>query len=137
MKKRIAMLLVLVMLFALSATAMADDAVPEEGGKNELQTLSYITAMRLIEGNDLNGRFCQVGDMNIDLWVPDIMIAQEDIPEDCYWVFEDAGGNVSIKVHGVVLNEGLEELEDVEKYVTDLGGVSDGVFWINGYDALV
>ena len=48
MKKIIAMLLVLVMLFALSATAMADDAAPAEGEDSAPKLLSFFSAWRLL-----------------------------------------------------------------------------------------
>ena len=76
MKKLIAILLTLVMLFALSATAMAD-----------MQTLSWITARRGIGMTDLTGKFYQIEDYDIDIWIPDNFELQEDIPDYCYCVF--------------------------------------------------
>ena len=130
MKKIIAMLLVFVMLFALSATAMAD------GEGAGMQTLSFITAWRAVLSNKLNGDFVKVGDLELDVWVPDVLTAQTEMPDDTYFLYADSTGNASIKAHRVGL-DGASTLEEVEKAVIDAGCVSDGIFWINGFNALI
>ncbi len=129
MKKILAAILVLTMLFTLSAAAMADE---DEGTR----TLSWITAQRAIEKAELTGEFYQVGDIDLDLWVPDLLTAQTDIPDDSYYVFESEDGAAAIEVNSVALVDGME-LGDVEDYVTERGAESDGFYWINGFDALV
>ncbi len=132
MKKLFAMFLVLAMLFSLSAAAMADGDTDENP-----RTLSWITARRVIEANELSGDFYQVGDLDIDIWVPDLLIAQEDIPEDCYLIFEDESGSVSVTVYAVELEDKDMDIEELEDFIIDLGSVSDGIYWINGFTTLV
>ena len=135
MKKIIAMLLVLVMLFALSAAAMADEA-PAESEDSSLKFLSWISAWRGINQTDLTGKFYQLGDLEVDIWLPDVMTPQSEIPDDAFFVFADGTGNATIKAHRVDL-EGATTLEEVEKMVIDDGCVSDGIYNINGFNALV
>jgi len=135
MKKIIAMLLVLVMLLALSATALADDA-PAEGETAGSKTLSFISAWRGITAAELNGAFYKIGDLEMDVWLPDVLTAQTDKPDDAYFLYADSTGNATIKAHIVDL-DGAKTLEEVEKNVVDSGCQSDGIYWINGFDALV
>ena len=135
MKKIIAMLLVLVMLFALSAAAMADEA-PAEGESTEPVLLSFMSAWRGILAAKLNGDFIKVGDLEVDVWMPDMLTAQTEMPDDTYFLYADSTGNASIKAHRVGL-DGASTLEEVEKAVIDAGCVSDGIFWINGFNALI
>lgn len=130
MKKIIAMLLVLVMLFALSATAMAD------GEGAGMQTLSFITAWRAVLSNKLNGDFVKVGDLELDVWVPDVLTAQTEMPDDTYLLYKDSTGNMTMQVHHVGL-EGADSLEGLEKYIVDNGGLSDGILWVNDLNVLV
>ena len=130
MKKIIAMLLVFVMLFALSATAMAD------GEGAGMQTLSFVTAWRAVLSNKLNGDFVKVGDLELDVWVPDILTAQTDMPDDTYLLYTDSTGSMTMKVHHVNL-DGATSLEDVEKHIVELGCVSDGILWVNDLSVLV
>lgn len=130
MKKIIAMLLVLVMLFALSATAMADGESPG------MQTLSFITAWRAVLSNKLNGDFVKVGDLELDVWVPDVLTAQSDMPDDTYLLYKDSTGNMTMQVHHVGL-DGFSTLEELEKHIVDEGGVSDGILWVNDLSVLV
>ena len=126
MKKLIAILLTLVMLFALSATAMAD-----------MQTLSWITARRGIGMTDLTGKFYQIEDYDIDIWIPDNFELQEDIPDYCYCVFATEDGSASISVNNLTF-DGEPALEDIEKdIIPNWGAASDGIFWINCFNALV
>ena len=115
MKKIIAMLLVFVMLFALSATAMA------AGEGAGIQTMSFITAWRAVLSNKLNGDFVKVGPLELDVWVPDILNAQTDMPDDTYLLYKDSTGNMTMQVHHVNL-DGAASLEEVEKHVVDAGG---------------
>ena len=135
MKKIIAILLVLVMLLALSATALADDA-NAEGENNSPKYLSWISAWRGINQTDLTGNFYQLGDLDVDIWIPDVMTAQTEIPEDAFFVYADGTGNATIKAHRVSL-DGAATLEEVEKQVIDDGCVSDGIYNINGFNALI
>ena len=130
MKKIIAMLLVFVMLFALSATAMAD------GEGAGMQTLSFITAWRAVLSNKLNGDFVKVGDLELDVWVPDVLTAQTEMPDDTYLLYKDSTGNMTMQVHHVGL-EGADSLEGLEKYIVDNGGLSDGILWVNDLNVLV
>ncbi|MBR7074105.1 MAG: hypothetical protein IKI39_03250 [Oscillospiraceae bacterium] len=130
MKKIIAMLLVFVMLFALSATAMAD------GEGAGIQTMSFITAWRAVLSNKLNGDFVKVGPLELDVWVPDILNAQTDMPDDTYLLYKDSTGNMTMQVHHVNL-DGAASLEEVEKHIVDAGGVSDGILWVNDLNVLV
>ena len=130
MKKIIAMLLILVMLFALSATAMADGENPG------MQTLSFITAWRAILSNKLNGDFVKVGDLELDVWVPDVLTAQSDMPDDTYLLYKDSTGNMTMQVHHVGL-DGFSTLEELEKHIVDEGGLSDGILWVNDLSVLV
>ena len=132
MKKLFALFLVLAMLLSLSAAAMADD-----DADTNPKTLSWITARRAIEASELSGDFYQVGDLDVDIWVPDLLIAQEDIPEDCYLIFEDESGSVSVTVYAVELEDKDMDIEELEDFITDLGSVSDGIYWINGFTTLV
>ena len=136
MKKIIAMLLAFVMLFALSAAAMADEA--PVGNENPVsKSLSFMSAWRgIVKAGNLNGDFVKVGDLEVDLWMPDVLTAQSELPDDAYFLYADSTGNASIKAHRVGL-DGASTLEEVEKNVTDAGCVSDGIYWINGFNALV
>ena len=137
MKKIIAMLLVLVMLFALSATAMADDAAPAEGEDSAPKLLSFFSAWRaVLAAGNLNGNFLKVGDLEVDVWMPDVLTEQTDIPDDAYFVYADSTGNATIMAHRIGL-DGATTLEEVEKNVIDAGCMSDGIFDINGFNALV
>ena len=130
MKKIIAMLLVFVMLFALSATAMAD-------GENADPTfLSFMSAWRGIVSANINGEFIKVGNLEMDIWMPNVLTAQTEVPDDTFFVYADSTGNAFIKAHRVGL-DGAATLEEVEEQVVDAGCVSDGMFWINGFSALV
>ena len=129
MKKLLAMLLALVMLFALSATAMAD----EEAAPMPLR--SWMQARRLIYQNEIEGSFYQVDTLNCDLWVPALLQPVEP-PEYAYCAFATEDGAVSITVNHLSF-DGEPELADIEEILPDWGCVSDGVFWINNYYALV
>ena len=135
MKKIIAMLLVFVMLFALSATAMADEA-PAEDEKASLKVLSWFSAWRGINQAGIDGTFLKVGDLEVDVWMPDLLSAQAELEDDTYFLYADSTGNASIKAHHVGL-DGATTLEEVEKDVVDAGCVSDGIYEINGFRVLV
>ena len=126
MKRLIALLLILVMLFTLSATAMAD-----------AQTFSWITATRGIQMTNLTGAFYQIADFDVDIWIPDLFELQDEIPEYSYCVFSSEDKSASISVNNISF-DGDPTLEDIEKdIIPNWGAVSDGVFWINGFYALV
>ena len=129
MKKIIAMLLVLVMLLALSATALADDA-PAEGETAGSKTLSFISAWRGITAAELNGAFYKIGDLEMDVWLPDVLTAQTDKPDDAYFLYADSTGNATIKAHIVDL-DGAKTLEEVEKNFVDSGCHFDALVFEN------
>ena len=135
MKKMLALLLALVMLLSLSAAAMADNA-PAAGEDENPRTLSWITAWRAIRAEELTGDFYKIGDLDLDLWVPDLLTEQEDIPADCYRLFADSTGNATVRVHRISM-EGHDTLEEFEQFVVSQGCVSDGLYWINGFTALI
>ena len=127
MKKLFAVLLALVMLFALSASAMAD-----------MQTLSWITARRGLEMTDLTGAFHQIPETNAIMWIPDMFEYQDEIPNYTYCVFATADNSASISVNSMGFDGQSPDLEEVEKdFLPDWGAKSDGIFWINGIYALV
>ena len=129
MKKLTAILLALMLLLSLSVMAAADDDA-------SMKPLSWLTARRVIERNGLEGEFYQIGSLNCDIWVPDMLQPQEDIPEYTYCAFAPENNAASVMVNCVSF-EGEPELEDIEKLVPEWGGVSDGIFWINNLYALV
>ena len=130
MKKLVTLILVFVMLAALTAAAAADE------GSSKLVTLNWISARRAFLQNDLEGNFYEIPDFGMDIWIPNILTPMEEIDSDCYYVFTDKNNVVTIKVHRISV-EGKTALSEIEKVVTDAGAISDGVFWINGYNALV
>ena len=130
MKKLVTMLLIFVMLAAFAVSASA-----EEGGSNPV-TLNWISARRALMANELNGSYYEIEDFGMDIWIPDLLTPLEDIDPDCYYVFTDNNEVVTVKVHRVSI-EGETTLSGIEKIITEEGAISDGVFWINGYNALV
>ena len=130
MKKLFTMFLIFVMLFAFSAAAMA------EGEESTPITLNWISARNAFSQAGITGSFYEIKDFGMDIWVPDILTPQDEIPEDCYYVFTDENESVSVKVHYVGFEEEVT-LQSLEKLITDLGSESDGIFWINNYDALI
>ena len=130
MKKLVTMLLIFVMLAAFAVSASA-----EEGGSNPV-TLNWISARRALMANELNGSYYEIQDFGMDIWIPDLLTPLEDIDPDCYYVFTDNNEVVTVKVHRVSI-EGETTLSGIEKIITEEGAISDGVFWINGYNALV
>ena len=129
MKKLTAILLFLVLLVSLSAIAAADDDAP-------MQTLSWLSARRAINQVGLDGTFYQVGSLDCDIWIPDILQPQEDIPDYAYCAFAPENNAVSVMVNHLSF-EGEPELEELEDIVPEWGGVSDGIFWINNLYALI
>ena len=128
MKKLTAVLLALVLLFALSATAFADEEAP-------MQTLSWLSARRGIQQAGLNGSFYQVADLDCDVWIPDLLEPMEEKPDYSYLVFGTDGVPI-VSVDHLSFDEDVE-LEDIEEMLPDWGAVSDGIFWINNLHALV
>jgi len=134
MKKLFAFLLALVMLFALSATAMAiGDA---DGSIVPVQALSWITAERGIQQAEIAGKTYTINGTELDIWIPDLLQPVDEIPEYSYGVFatEDKAVSVSLN-HLDVAPE--KTLEDIEQDVPGWGGESDGIFVINDTYALV
>ena len=130
MKKTIVLLLVFITLFTLSLPAFADngDAAPV--------TLNWISARRAIVQAGLNGSYYEIPDFGMDIWIPDLLTPQDDISPDFYYDFADENNTAHVVVHSVEV-EGDTSLSAIEETVTDMGCVSDGVFWINGYSALI
>ena len=129
MKKLTAIILALMLLLSLSMTAAADDDAP-------MKALSWITARRAISQAGLDGAFYQIGSRDCDIWVPDILQPQEDIPEYSYCAFAPENNAVSVTVNHLSF-DGEPELEELEEIVPEWGGVSDGIFWINNLYALI
>ncbi len=75
MKKLIPMLFVFVLLAALFAGAAAD------GEETSPRTLNWITARRSIIQNSLNGSYYVIEDFDTDIWIPDFLAPQEEIPK--------------------------------------------------------
>ncbi len=130
MNKYVTMFLIFVMLLVSATAVMAD------GEDTASTTLNWITARRGIRQNEISGGFYQIGDLDMDIWIPDLMTARDDIPEDSFYVFTDKDESVFAKVHRVDI-DGDTSLQGLEKLVTDLGFVSDGFYWINGYNVLI
>ena len=136
MKKLFAILLALVMLFALSATAMAEEAKGSDDTAASPKTLSWFTARRGIAQAELTGKFYQIADLDVDIWVPDLLQPVEDVSENTFCAFEAENKGAVISVNHLTF-DGQPTLEDVEKMAVDQGSESDGLFWINGFNALV
>ena len=136
MKKLFAFLLALVMLFALSATAMAEDANGSDDSASSPKTLSWITARREIQQANLTGKFFKIADLDVDIWVPDLLKPVEEISENTFCAFSAENNGAVIEVNHLTF-DGDPDLEEVEKMAVDAGCESDGLFWINGFTALV
>lgn len=136
MKKLFALLLALVMLFALSATAMAEEAKGSDDTASVPKTLSWFTARRGIQQAELTGEFYQIQDLDIDIWVPDLLQPVKEVSENTFCAFEAENKGAVISVNHLTF-DGQPTLEEVEKMAVDQGSVSDGMFWINGFDTLV
>ena len=130
MKKLIPLLFVFVMLAALFSGAAAD------GEETSPKTLNWITARRSIVQNDLSGSYYVIEDFDTDIWIPDFLTPQDEIPEGCYYIFTNEENTVSVKAR-VVRFEGDCNLSGLEYAVTEMGLVNDGAYWINGYQALI
>lgn len=134
MKKLFAILLALVMLFALSATAMAiGDA---DGSIVPVQALSWITAERGIQQAEIAGTSYTIHDTGLDIWIPDLLQPVEEIPEYSYGVFAAENNAASISLNHLDFDP-EQTLEDIEKLVPDWGAESDGIFVVNDTYALV
>lgn len=137
MKKLTAILLVLVMLFSLSASAMADEGAPDAAdNSSDIKTMSFVTALRSIRQNDWEGEFHKAADLNLSVWIPNQFKAKDDIPDDCILSYADEKSAASVMLHRVGI-DGAKSLEEVEKSVTDLGGNSAGIYWINSFNVLL
>ena len=130
MKKLITMLLVFVMLAVLTMAAAAD------GEEAEPTTLNWITARRGFIQYGIQGSFYEIPDFGMDIWVPNFLTPKDDIPADTYYVFISEDESAFIKVHKVD-TDGVTTLTGLEELVKEIGFVSDGFFWINGYGALI
>ena len=136
MKKLFVFLLALVMLFVLSATAMAEESNGSNDSASSENTLSWITARRGLQQTDLTGSFYQISDLNVDIWVPDLFKQVEEVSENVFCAFAAENDSAVITVNHLSF-EGDPDLEDVEKMVLDAGCESDGLYWINDFYALV
>ena len=136
MKKLFAFLLALVMLFALSATAMAEESKGSDDSASSLKALSWITARRGLQQTDLTGNFYQISDLDVDIWVPDLFKPVEEVSENVFCAFETENKGAAITVNHLSF-DGDPDLEEVEKMAVDAGCESDGIFWLNDFHALV
>lgn len=130
MKKLIPLLLVFVMLAALFTAAAAD------GETASPVTLNWISARRAIIQAGLTGSYYTVEDFDVDIWIPDFLIEQEEVPQGWIYDFETENNTASVKVR-IVGFEGECTIDSLEEVVTSMGWVSDGGFWINGYSTLI
>ncbi len=126
MKKLLSLLLVLALMLSLPVAAMAEPT----------KLLSWVTVHRVIEKNAISGSFYQIGHMDLDIWVPNLLSPQKDIPEDCFCVFANKDKSASVSVRRLSLDKDIE-LTDLEEQVVKQGASSGGIYWINGYNALV
>ena len=94
------------------------------------------TARRGIQQAELSGEFYQIQDLDIDIWVPDLLQPVEEVSENTFCAFEAENKGAVISVNHLTF-DGQPTLEEVEKMAVDQGSVSDGMFWINGFDTLV
>lgn len=134
MKKLFAILLALVMLFALSATAIAiGDA---DGSITPAGALSWITAMRGSQQAELTGTTYEIGDTGLDIWIPDLFQPVKDAPDYAYCAFAAENNAATISANHLTFDEETV-ITDVEEMVPDWGGESDGIFVINDTYALV
>ena len=134
MKKLFAILLALVMLFALSATAIAiGDA---DGSITPAGALSWITAMRSSQQAELTGTTYEIGDTGLDIWIPDLFQPVKDAPDYAYCAFAAENNAATISANHLNFDEETV-ITDVEEMVPDWGGESDGIFVINDTYALV
>ncbi len=60
----------------------------------------------------------------------------EEVSENTFCAFEAENKGAVISVNHLTF-DGQPTLEEVEKMAVDQGSVSDGMFWINGFDTLV
>ena len=130
MKKTIVLFLVFITLFTLSLPAFADD------GDTAPVTLNWISARRAIVQAGLNGSYYEIPDFGMDIWIPDLLTPQDDISPDFYYDFADESNTAHVVVHNVEV-EGDTSLSAIEETITELGYEVDGVFWINGYSAVI
>ena len=134
MKKLFAILLALVMLFALSATAMAiGDA---DGSITPAGSLSWITAMRGTQQAEITGSTYEIGDTGLDIWIPDLLQPVKDAPGYTYCAFAAENNAASISADHLSFDKETV-ITDVEELLPDWGGKSDGIFVINDIYALV
>ena len=88
MKKLLSLLLVLALMLSLPVAAMAEST----------KLLSWVTVHRVIEKNAISGSFYQIGHMDLDIWVPELLSPQKDIPQDCFCVFANKDKSASVTV---------------------------------------
>ena len=130
MKKLIPLLFVFAVLASLFTAAFADEEAASP------RTLNWITARRSIVQNNLNGSYYVIENFDTDIWIPDFLTAQDDVPEGWFYIFTNEDNTVSVKARMVRL-EGDCTLADLEAAVTEMGRESNGAYWINGYNALI
>ena len=133
MKKFLAVLLTLCILAGFSAVAFAD-AGPVTG--TQPNYLSWATAKRVVDGDDLAGRFVRFGSYNIDMWVPNELEEMQDLPEDylAYFRTEDKSAEVGVQIQEVPDDFSLEAYE---QELEEQGLVDGGMYVINGFYGLL
>ncbi len=133
MKKLIAILAALCMLFSMSLTAMADGAAVTG---TQPHYLSWESARTVVVREKLEGRFVQFGDYDIRMWVPDNLLEMEDCPDKylAYYISEDQSEEVGVQVYDV----GEEfSLEAYEQQLEEQGLTDGGMYVINGFHGLL
>ena len=133
MKKLIAILAALCMLFSLSVTAMADGAAVTG---TQPHYLSWESARTIVVQEKLEGRFVKLGDYDLRMWVPDSLLELKDHPDKyiTYFMSEDKSEEVGVQVFEV----GEEfSLEAYEQQLEEQGLTDGGMYVVNGYHGLL
>ncbi len=130
MKKLMALLFVLAVLPALlfSEVAEAVEASPV--------TLNWISARRAYQQAGLTGKFYEIQDFDVDVWIPTLLTPQEEVPEGWLNVFANEDNTVSVKVR-IVRFDGELSLTTLDETITKMGSESEGAYWINGFNTLI
>ena len=134
MKKMTAILLMICLMVSLSCAALADGGAVTG---TRPQYLSWLTARRAIQSSELDGGFVQIGDYNLMIWVPDVLVEQQQLPDDSYvaW-FATEDKSAEVAVQAVDMGQGFS----LEAYEAQLGeqGLNDyGMCVVNSFNGLV
>ena len=132
MKKLLAILMVLAMLFALSVSAAAATATTAE---NVLNWTDYEAD---VNATGIDADFVQIGDLNLMMWLPSVFSEAELTDEDIqngyvsYLVTDDESAVIAIMSRDLGMS-----LEEWEQELPDYGVTDAEMGIVNGYRALV